>query len=128
MKASRGRTRAVAAAASARCSSQSAQELLDQSDAILDGRCRALDPYAILAGKPVAAVLLDQRDQLAGIERRPRAEQDLRTVGPGIDLDHAERLRQQAQPMAIEQRLRLLGRQAEAIDQLLLHRRELGCG
>src|SRR6202171_72895 len=84
-------------------------------------RCRALDSHPTRTGEAVAAVLLNQRDKLARIEGWIGPELDLRALGSGIDLDHPERPRDQPQPGAGEERLRLLRRQPEAVDQFLLH-------
>src|SRR5207249_3912673 len=79
-----------------------AEKLAHQSHALVQARRSTFDAHAVLAGEAMPAVLLDQRDQLRGIEIRIRSELQLRALWPRVDLDHTQVLAGDAQPMAGE--------------------------
>ena len=100
-------------------------EIAYQRDAFGERRGGALDADAIGSGESDAAIPLQEQDQLAGIEWRLLARTAASCDRARVDLDDAERPGGEAQAVALDQRLRRLGRQAEAVDELLVQRVEL---
>src|SRR5688572_13718173 len=106
-------------------SSHLRQELLHQRHAIGQRRRRLLDPDPVGSGEADATIALHEQDQLARIEAGILREIQRAALRTGVHARHAERTREQPQPMARDQRLRGLGQVAETIDELLLDRLEL---
>src|SRR5688572_26565537 len=76
---------------------------------------------AVRSGKAQVLALLDQRDDLAAIDRRVLLELELQRFVRGIDARDAQRRGEQAQHVGIEQHLGGIRQQAEAVDELLAH-------
>ena len=86
------------------------EELTHERDAVRQRRRCALDAYAIGSREADAAVLLHERDQLAGVERRRLHELQRRPVGTRVHLDDAERPRREpdlSQPLGVTTEINL---------------------
>src|SRR5262249_51833582 len=108
---------------------QAAQQFPDAGKALL-GRFEL--PAEAQLVRPVESIalrlILDQFQQLRGLDLRAFGETYVAAVGTGLNLGHTELLRQQLQRSDREQRLQRRRQEAEAIDQLHLQLVELGVG
>src|SRR5262245_22108458 len=104
---------------------EAAEELANQRNAVGKHRRSAFEADAVGTGKADAPVPLHHGNERVRVERWPRRELDRRAFRACVHLDHAKRACNDAQAVACEQRLGLLGHAAETIDELLLHRIEL---
>jgi len=98
--------------------SQLGQEISHEGYALGECWCGTFDTHAIRSGEADASILLHEKDERTGVERRMLHELDRRALGPCVDLAHAERLGEEPQSMACEQRLRLLKNAVAAVPEV----------
>jgi hypothetical protein len=95
------------------------------SRALSQGGAPPLDAQPVLAGELVFPPCLDETDQLGRVDGRVGHELHAGALGGGFQAGDAQGLGANAQPVHRQQGARGFRRQAEAVDEFLLHRRQL---
>ncbi len=98
---------------------QAAQHVAHHLRPVLRVRQFALDAQLFVARELDVPILLDQVDDLHRVHRRLGPERDVRHARCRIHLDDPVGLRQHAQPVHVDQRLRLRRQLAEAVHDFL---------
>src|SRR6478609_3452218 len=102
------------------------QDVLHRLGAFLPGGQLGVHAQAIGTGEAGAfSFLLDERDDLAAVDRRILHELQLHRLVRGVDASDAERTSGEANLVALEERACRVGQVAEAIDELLAQRFQL---